>query len=301
MPLQPWVPELAALELLVSVAGHGSFGQAAREHGISQPAVSSRIRHLERRIGLPLVERSTTGSRLTPEGAIVVDWARSVLDAAGQMEAGVAALRRSRSGKLRVAASLTIAEYLVPGWLVAFAAARPEVSVSLAVGNSVDVANQVLAGDADVGFVEGPEVPGTLAATVVAHDRLELVVPPGHRWARRRRPVPVRELAGTPLVQRESGSGTRETYDRALAEVRLGAAEPMLVLSSTTAIKQAVARGVGPAVLSSLAVAEDLAAGRITVVPTAGVRLDRELVAVRPKGRQLVGSARDLVSIAKEA
>ncbi|MGH3425518.1 MAG: LysR family transcriptional regulator, partial [Nocardioidaceae bacterium] len=221
MPLSPWVPDLPALELLASVAMTGSFGRAAQEHGISQPAVSSRIRHLERRLGLPLVERSTRGSKLTAEGAMVVEWARALLDTAGQLEAGVAALRRSREGKLRVAASLTIAEYLMPAWLVAVSRDHTEIEVSLGVGNSVEVERRVLGDEADIGFVETPTVPATLTSRVVGRDHLSVVVAPAHPWARRRRPITATELARTALVQREDGSGTRETYAQALDRLGL--------------------------------------------------------------------------------
>lgn len=296
MPLAPWVPDLDALQLLESVGQLGSFGQAAKAHGISQPAVSGRVRHLERRLGLPLVERTTLGCRLTAEGAVVVDWARSVLAAAEQLEAGLAALRRSRDARLRVAASLTVAEYLVPGWLLGFARERPSAEVSLAVGNSVEVERQVLAGEADLGFIEAPEVPASLDSEPIGADELTIVVAPEHHWARRGSAIEIGELAATPLVQREVGSGTRDTYDRALARLGWEAADPTVVLSSTTAIKQAVRHGVGPAVLSSLAVADDLAAGSLVQIPHTGLDLRRTLVAVWPHGRQLVGAARALVT-----
>lgn len=298
MSPSPRVPDLAALELLISVGRLGSFGKAAREHGVTQPAVSSRIQHLERRLGMPLVQRSTTGCRLTPEGAMVVDWARSLLTAAEHLDAGIAALRRSREGRLRVAASLTVAEYLVPGWLIAFSYDHKDVEVSLAVGNSVEVARQLTGDEADLGFVEAPDVPASLSARRIGGDHLDVVVSADHPWARRRKPLDPAELAATPLVQREEGSGTRDTYDRALTRLGLVSVAPAVVLSSTTAIKQAVQYGAGPAVLSSLALADDIAAGRLVAVSCDQLDLRRSLSAVWPRGRQLVGAAGDLVGVA---
>src|SRR5262249_29028476 len=106
MALSPRVPELGALELLLSVARLGSLGKAAREQGISQPAASSRVRYMEHLLGLPLLERSSSGSRLTPTGALVVDWARDVVESAAALDAGVAALRAQRATRLAVAASM---------------------------------------------------------------------------------------------------------------------------------------------------------------------------------------------------
>ncbi|TCP50808.1 molybdate transport repressor ModE-like protein [Tamaricihabitans halophyticus] len=290
------MPELSALELLLSVARLGSLGQAAKEHGISQPAAGSRIRYLERLVGLSLIERSPRGSHLTPEGAVVADWARDVIRAASALDTGVAALRAERNSRIRVAASMTIAEYLVPSWLVELRRRHPQVAVSLQVANSAQVAQLVLDGEVDVGFVEGPNLPDGLSARTVGIDELRVVVAPGHPWARRRRPVSAATLANTSLVHREPGSGTRYTLEEVLgAHGELAA--PLFELSSTAAIKSAVEAGAGPAVLSSLAVAEDLAAHRLVGVPVEGVDLHRTLRMVWPTGRQPTGALRDVIAV----
>lgn len=294
MPLRPRVVDLGPYDVLASVATLGSMGRAAAEHGVSQAAVSARVRALERALGMTLLERSPRGTRLTPHGALVVDWARAALDAAEALEAGIASLHAQQSSRLRVAASLTVAEYLLPRWLVALRARHPATAVSLSSHNSTDVAADVLAGRADVGFVEGPSVPDELDGQVVGRDHLTVVVAPDHPWAGRRRGVDAALLTATPLVSREPGSGTRSALDAALGEP----AEPVLVLASTTAIKNAVAAGVAPAVLSSLAVAGELAAGTLVAVPVAGVALERRLAAVWPRGRPLAGPAAELVALA---
>ena len=138
----------------------------------------------------------------------------------------------------------------------------------------------------------------------VGADLLTVIVAPAHPWALRarrggRRGITARELAGTPLVAREAGSGTRRYLEEALAaQAGLGRVPPLAELSSTTAIKAAVAAGAGPAVLSSLAVAADLAAGTLCAVPVSGLDLRRTLRAVWPAGRRLTGPARDLYAIA---
>ncbi|GAA3139748.1 hypothetical protein GCM10017687_65420 [Streptomyces echinatus] len=208
------VPDLAALELLLAVARLGSLGAAAREVGVTQPAASSRLRSMERQLGVALVDRSPRGSRLTDAGALVTDWARRVVEAAAAFDAGARALRDRRDSRLRVAASMTIAEYLLPGWLLALHAERPDTAVSLLAGNSAKVAELLLTGEADLGFVEGLNVPTGLDSTVIARDRLIVVTAPGHPWARRRRPLTAQELAGTPLILRERGSGTRQVLGR---------------------------------------------------------------------------------------
>ncbi|WP_418956095.1 LysR family transcriptional regulator [Streptomyces tritici] len=297
-PLAHRVPDLGALELLLAVARHGSLGRAAREVGITQPAASSRIRSMERQLGVALVDRSPRGSRLTDAGALVTDWARRIVEAAEAFDAGAQALRTRRDSRLRVAASMTIAEYLMPGWLIALRAERPDTAVSLHAGNSASVAERLLADEADLGFVEGLAVPDGLEGAVVAHDRLVVVAAPGHRWARRRSPLTAAELSATPLILRERGSGTRQVLDAALADEG-GLARPLLELASTTAVKAAAVSGAGPAVLSELAVTEELASRRLVEIPLDGVPLARALRAVWPTGHRPTGPARDLLSLTR--
>jgi molybdate transport repressor ModE-like protein len=285
------------MELLLAVARLGSLGRAAKELGISQPAASGRLRALETRLGVALVRRSPRGSTLTDEGALVSEWARRVLEAAEAFDAGARALRGRRDSRLRVAASMTVAEYLLPGWLIVLHERLPGTAVSLAAGNSAEVARQVLSGQADLGFVEGLDVAAGLDAAVIGHDRLLVVTAPSHPWARRRVPLPVAELAATPLILRERGSGTRQVLDAALAD-HGGPALPLLELSSTTAVKAATASGAGPAVLSELALADELAAGRLTPIPLSGPPLTRTLRAIWPTSTRPTGPARELLSLA---
>ncbi|MCF7547496.1 LysR family transcriptional regulator [Pseudonocardia sp. WMMC193] len=302
MALSSHVPELGALELVLTVARTGSLGAAGRELGLSQQAVSARIRTVERQVGVRLVDRGARGSTLTDAGALVADWAAKVLDAATELDTAITALRADRDDHLDVAASYTVAEYLLPGWLVRLRTELgPTTGVNLVVRNSDQVAALVRDGRADLGFVEGPDLPAGLGAATVATDELAVVVPPGHPWARRRgRSVGPTELAGTALVAREAGSGTRRVLDRALDEAAPGTTRPApaLELAATTAIRHAVLAGAGPAALSLLAVRDDLAAGRLVRVRVAELDLRRELRCVWPDGPAPAGPARELLRIA---
>lgn len=299
MPLSPRVPDLAALDLLLSVIELGSLGRAAQAHGISQPSASSRIRYLEKLVGMPVLERTTLGSRPTTAGALIAEWARGVVDAAEQLDAGIDTLRAERDSHLRVAASQTIAEYLFPRWLMTLRTTAPDTAIALQSGNSVEVAQAVLDGKDAIGFIESPRNFRGLESHIVARDQLIVVVAPQHRWAGQGS-VDLAELARTALIQRESGSGTRTWFENAVARAIPGW-EPTvaLELSSTTAIKTAVASGVGPAVLSSLAVAAEIAAGTLVSPTVTGLDLTRTLRAVWPAGHRLTGPARDLYTIAR--
>lgn len=279
MPLPEPSPDLGALDLLVTVGELGSISAAAGAHGVTQPAASMRLRTLERVLQLQLLDRSTAGTRLTPAGAATAEWAGSVLRAMRALLAGAASLRADRGSEVHVAASLTVAEYLFPRWLEQLTAVLPAVGVSLTMGNTERVADLVGRGEAELGFIEGARPPGRLRSKVVAEDELVVVVGRAHPWARRRRPLAPEHLAGTPLVLREVGSGTREVLARALG--RLGLAPvPAIVLGSTTAIKAAVVGGAGPAAVSRAAVAGELRSGELVVVPCPGLDLRRAIRAV---------------------
>ncbi|WP_431032491.1 LysR family transcriptional regulator [Streptomyces sp. P6-2-1] len=292
------VPELGLLEVLLAVDRLGSLGRAAKELGITQPAASGRLRSLERQLGVGLVARSPRGSRLTATGLLVAGWARRVTEAAEAFDAGARALRGRRDSRLRVAASMTIGEYLLPGWLVALRTVRPDTAVSLRAGSTRTVVDGLLDGEADLGFVEGLGVPAGMDGAVIARDRLLVLVRPGHPWTALGDGIDPALLATTPLILREEGSGTREVLDAALAPYG-GPVRPLLELSSTTALKSAALSGVGPAVLSELVVGDEVGAGTLVPVPVRGLGLGRVLRAVWRRGERPSGAARDLLSLTR--
>lgn len=297
MPLPAGVPDLSVLDLLVSVAETGSLGRAAELHRISQPAASQRLARLERQLGLALLVRSSTGSRLTPDGEAFLGWARRVLEQAEQLVIGVQALRDRTPDVLQVAASLTVADFLFPRWLTALHRSRAGERVFLQVANSAAVAELVRARQVTIGFTETPHPPPGLRERVLGGDRLVVVVHPGHRWARRRRPLPIATLVAEPLVVRETGSGTRAALDEALAGAGLQL-RPAVELGSTAALKTAAMTGEGPAVLSELSVAGEVADGRLSIVPVAGVELRRSFRAIWHPEQPPIGTAAALLEIA---
>jgi molybdate transport repressor ModE-like protein len=303
--LSAQVPDLAALQLLRLVQDHGSLSAAARVLGLSQQAVSERVRALERQVGATLLTRSSRGSELNATGTLIVGWAIPVLEAAEVLDAAIASLRQDSAARLRVVASQTVAEHLLPGWLVGLrrqheSLGLPPGAVELHVMNSRDACALVRSGEVELGFIESPSVPTGLRSRRLHADELAVVVPPGHPWTRRRRPLPIVELAQTALVTREPGSGTRESLAALLAVHASGVpvAEPAFEVATSAAVRSAIMAGIGPGVLSRLVVQDDLALGRLVAVPTV-VPLGRPVTAIWQGGRTPVaGPARDLIAIA---
>lgn len=257
----------------------GSLSAAAHAHGITQPSASARVRQLERQVGIELLTRGPNGSVPTDAGVLVAGWAHKVLDACTELQTAVASLR-AQDTDLRVAASYTIAEHLLPRWLGRLHAAHPETHVELEVVNSTTVLERVRHGDAQLGFVEAPGSTAGLGSKVVGHDELVVVVAPDHAWARRRGPIDIDRLAAMPLILREQGSGTREALVAAVGAHGATLAPAALELGSTSAVRAAAEEGAAPAVLSRLAVADAIDAGRLVGVEVDALDLRRDLRAV---------------------
>ena len=305
------VHDLGALRALREVGRQGSIAAAASVLGVSQQALSARMRTLERATGVTLLARSPSGSHLTEQGRLVVGWAEDVLDAADRLEAGLRSIRSGVSHRLAIAASQTIAEHLVPHWLVELRgveqagveeAGYPPTVVELTVANSTGVLELVRGGKAGLGFIETPHLPSDLVTEHVRDDELLVVTAPGHPWAGRRRPLGLAQIAATPLVMREAGSGTRDTLTDHLA-----AQDPPLrpriamELGTSAAVRSAIAAGVGPGVLSRLAVRDDLVLGRLVAVEVTGPPLIRELTAVWKPDQPLPPEGQRLLAVATAA
>ena len=297
MALSPRVTDLAPYELLATIAATGSIGACARHHGLSQPAVSARIRGLEQKVGLPLLERHPRGATVTDAGALVLDWARPALDAVAGFDRALASLTGLTTSHLTVAAISTIAEYFLPTWFRALRLQQPTTNLSLLCHNSADTVALVGRGAAEMGFAEAGHIPAQLDHRPVVRDRLVVVVAPSHPWAGRTEVSPA-ELASAPLILRERGSATRSVLqDRLTALPAPLTMIPAMELTSATAIKNAAASGLGPAVLSVLTVRDELTDGTLLEIPVPELILERDLHVCWRRQHRFSSPARHLLEI----
>jgi DNA-binding transcriptional LysR family regulator len=264
-----------------------SIQGAADELQLTQSAATKRVQALERRVGGALFERTRRGVAPTALAERLYPRAKEALAALARAEAAVGA----PSLAVRLAASQTVGEFLLPGWLGRFAQTAPDVTPELAVVNSLQVAEQVRAGRVDVGFVEGGRDDRGLESLTLMRDEIAVVVAADHRWAR------ARSIARGALTQeryltREPGSGTRALGEAALAAHGI-TLTPALQTTSATALKRAV-RTQGFTLLSRLAVTTELEHGTLVALPVAGVDLHRELRAIRRRRPAPTGPARRL-------
>lgn len=276
--------ELAAFAAAIET---GTVHGAAEALNLTQSAATKRIQALERRVGAPLLERGRFGVAPTDLGRLLYPEAKHVLSALAIAER-VIADEASGPRPLRMAASQTIGEFVLPGRLAAFRAANGEHRVQLDVRNSPAVVAALRAGDVEVGFVEGTDPLEDFDVLVLVRDEIVAVVATDHPWAGRRG-VPAAELAREPFLTRERGSGTRSVAETALrhAGVEL---QPSLEVASTQSLKRAVLDG-GFTLLSRLAVSAEAKRGALAVAPVTGADLRRDLRAIRVHDRRLGAAA----------
>ena len=294
MPINP--THLAAFH---AVAEAGSVTLGAERLMVSQPAVSKQVKELERALQTRLFDRWAKGVRLTASGEVLADYARRVFGLLAEAEAAMADASAMRRGSLAVGASPTLGTYLLPRALVYFRRRFPGVSLRLEVENSHVLRGRLLDGSLDLGLTEADVSWPDLETRVLMQDELVPIAPPRHPLARKRNVTP-EMLCREPFVVRDTGSATRSLVERSLAAAG-HAITPVLSLGSTEAVKQAVAAGMGVAMVSRLAVAGDVAAGRLVVLKVNGLTVRRPVYDVRPRGRSESKAAAAFRCILKHA
>jgi DNA-binding transcriptional LysR family regulator len=254
---------LRQLEVFAAIARSESTRAAAERVSRSQSAASAALAELEAALGEALFDRVGRRLVLNENGRALLPAAMALLDQAAELQAMFSG---EHAAPLRVSASLTIGEYLLPDLVARWKLAHPQSAVHLAIGNSTEVIAAVAAMDADVGFIEGPQTHPDLSVRPWLSDELVIVAAPGHPLAAGQR-ASLRQLAEAAWILREPGSGTRQASDRWLLE-HLGRLNIGFELGSTEAIKRLAAAGAGLACLSRHVVLQSLERGELAEVHT---------------------------------
>lgn len=285
------------LRAFVTVAREGGFTRAAAVLHLSQSAVSQQVAALEEELGATLFVRSGRRVASTAAGVALLERAEALLAEMAAARRAVAAAEGRVAGDLRLAASLTIAGYVLPRPLAAFKREHPDVRIALRVLNTEDVVRALIAGDADLGLVEGPVESGRVRLEPLFDDELAVIAPSTHRFAAVEEVEPDALLA-EPLVVRETGSGTRRVGELALASAGI---DPALLraaaeVSGIDAQKALVEAGLGVAIVSVLTVRRELALGSLVARPLRGITLRRPLAAATVRDTPVPPAARVLIS-----
>jgi LysR family transcriptional regulator, transcriptional activator of the cysJI operon len=289
------------LTVFRAVAAQRSFRRAAEQLYLSQPAVTQQIKALEELIGLPLFDRSGREVTLTEAGSLLLRHAERSGALLEEAAVELAALKGQVSGTLRIAASTTIAQYILPPLLGAFLRLHPAVQIELESSNTESVADTITAARASVGLVEGPPHTSQLRTEIWLADELVLLVPPGHEWAAQRA-ITLKDVAAAPLLMRERGSGTREVIETTLEAAGLAARDLHVVmeLNSTEAILGCIESDVGVGFVSRSAIQRQLAMRTLAVVPVTGLTIPRDLLLLTPAGPEPAGPAAAMLELLRQ-
>ena len=269
------------LPIFLAVADAQRISAAAKAVHLSQPAVTARIRNLERQLGVQLLTRSTLGVRLTPAGRVFYERAKKIY---GLMDEAAFEAQKSRSpkGKLILSASTTIASHILPEIFSKFKKRNPALSFVLHVGNTEEVLEEVKQGIVALGLVEGHGRASAVALKPFLEDQIVLAGPVSPPF----RPRKAKDLFKCPLLAREPGSGTRSVVERSLrkAGFPIRSFSYTAELGSTEAIKSAVSSGLGFAFMSRWAIQNELELRQLAIFPLSDIKIKRLFYWVVPSG-----------------
>lgn len=272
------------LRVFITAAKTLNFTKCAEQLYISQPAVSKHIGELESRYKVQLFERSGSRLALTEAGRVMLEHAERIADGYRRLQYEMDLFTDRLGGELKVGASTTIAQYVLPQVLARFTARFPEVKVSLVSGNSEQVEAALARHDTDLGLVESSaRHPGFHYEPFIPDELVLIASTKG--WYGRCDQVTLAELQTVPLVLRESGSGTLEVISKylAAADVRLASLRVVMQLGSTESIKSFVRNSDAMAIVSVASIVDELRSGELRIIDIEGCTIRRSFRSAGPK------------------
>ena len=275
------------LKVFKTVADRLSFTKAAAELLISQPAVTKQINELERLLGKPLFLRHGNRISLTDDGVRLLEYANRILALYGELRDAFVEEQGAFSGEIRLGASTTLSQYVLPGLLAKFRKLYPDVRVTLFNGNTEQIERQIADGKLDFGMIEGTASNPALHYELFMDDELVLVTSASNTSFTREE-ITAADLPALPLVIRENGSGTLDVLSRELSRhgLSLRQLHIEMQLDSTQSIKHYLFYSDTFAFVSVQAVLDELAANRLRVVEVGDMELVRRFSFVTAHGQR---------------
>ena len=275
------------LKVFQSVAKNLSFTKASQELFISQPAITKHIQELENFYQARLFERQGSKILLTEAGRLLLKHSEKILDDYKQLEYEMHLLHNEYIGELRLGASTTIAQYVLPPLLANFISQFPQINLSLLNGNSRGVETALQEHRIDLGLVEGIFRLPNLKYTLFLKDELVAVVHSNSKLIKSDEITP-QDLLNIPLVLRERGSGTLDVFERALLQhnLKLSSLNVLMYLGSTESIKLFLEHTDCMGIVSIRSVHKELVAGSLRVVEIKEMSMNREFNFVQLQGQE---------------
>jgi DNA-binding transcriptional LysR family regulator len=279
------------LRVFRTVAHSLNFRKASEELFITQPAVTQQVKALEEELGISLFDRTKGRITLTESGVVLFGYAQKLKAMVDEAAQAVAEVSGTRNDELRVGASQTIGQYLLPNLLAGFRREYPRVSLSGMSGNTDEVLAALAEHRIDLALVEGPSPRSDVKAEPFMEDHMVLVVPHDHDWADQE--IGITDLESVAFVTREHGSGSRRVVEDALnqAGLQVNALHTTMTLDTTEGILSAVEAGLGIAFVSRWAVRNQLTLGTLKLAHVKGLKLSRVFSVAHRQGAVPQGSA----------
>lgn len=270
-----------SMKLFVTVIEHRNFSRAAEELFLSQPGVSVQIRNLEKEFGTKLIHRTPKYVEPTQAGEILYAKAKQILEYYESAKEDIKLLKNIVTGTLKIGASFTIGEYLLPHLLGEYARLYPEVKIQITIANTEQIAQAVRQAQIDIGLIEGEISYSDLQVEPFMEDKMLLVVPKDHPLSFYKE-IPPNKLNDQVWILRELGSGTRAFSDHLISEFNLRV-KHSLVFGSNQGVKESVLAGLGIALVSHLIVQKELMADELKALTIQGEKSTRLFSIIKPK------------------
>ena len=280
--------EIRKLEAFARVVELNSFSRAAEAILLTQPTVSQHIRDLELMLGQKLLDRLGHNVLPTPAGKILYRYAKKILQMRQEALEVVGQHGVDLVGRIKIGCSTIPGTYILPGLMGKFKVRYPEIKTTLQINGSRTIANQVIAGELEIGIIGAKwQEPGLEWIEIFA-DELVLVLPPQHHLADNVK-ISLQQIIGEPFIFREQGSGTRKVLCQflAMAGLKEGDLAEIAEIGSTAAIKEAVKGNVGISIISKLAVIDDVSNGRLVNIDFVDIKMKRSFYLISRKNREL--------------
>ena len=273
------------LKVFRSVALNLSFTKAAQELFISQPAISKHIQELESEFHTRLFDRMGNKILLTHAGRLLLDDCEPILKGYQKLDFDMNAIRKKYNGELRIGASTTIAQYVLPEILADFINRYPNTSVSMLSGNSREIETALLSDRIDIGMVEGIISQPQLKYSTFMNDELVAIVNSRNQLCQKEE-ISLSELRELPVVLRERGSGTLDVIENSLQKHGMSLSDMNIVmyLGSTESIKQFVGHSDSIGIISVRSVSKEILRGDYKIIELQDTKLERQFRFVEKRG-----------------
>jgi DNA-binding transcriptional LysR family regulator len=277
------------LNVFRSVAINLSFTKASAELYISQPAVTRHIKELESEYEVKLFDRTGNRISLTQAGEILFAYTTQIFSLHNEAKFEISQLKGGAEGILRLGASTTIAQYVIPPALAKFNERYPEIKLSLINGNTEYIEQRLLGGDIEIGIVEGKPSNTDIHYTPFLND--ELLVFTSTQNSKIPTIISNKEFVNLPLVLRERGSGTLDIIGKILQSQNISPKKLNIImyLGSTETIKSFIEHGSGAGIVSGFAITKEIDRGVFRKIETPGIKFSRQFYFILPQGQEPTG------------